>query len=216
MTKTAETATGTAVRGALADVRLVPVLRSPSASACIAAGRGLVAAGLTVIEVTFSTPDALSAIAALAAVPGCHVGAGTVLTREQAADAVTAGATFLVSPIDPPWFVDAAHELGVLAIPGCASPTEIHAAHARGADIVKVFPIARLGGSAYIRDLLAPMPGLTLMATGGVRIADAPALLDAGCLAVGLGSIHTDDGLGDSVEARGRTALAIARGGDHR
>lgn len=213
MTTTVRTSTA-AVVVALGEVKVVPVLRSPDARTCIETARDLVRGGLTVIEVTFTTPDALTAIAALAAVPGCIVGAGTVLTPQQAADAVAAGAAFLVAPVDPPWFVDTAHELGVLAIPGCASPTEIHSAHARGADLIKVFPIARLGGAAYLRDLLAPMPDLPLMATGGVSAADVPALLDAGCIAVGLGSIHTDGALGGSVETRARSALAIARGGD--
>lgn len=199
---------------ALEATRIVPVLRSPSAAECVATARDLVAAGLTVVEVTYSTPNAAEAIAELAAVPGCHVGAGTVLHPEQAAEAVAAGASFLVAPVSLQWFVGLAHELGVLAVPGAATPTEIHAAHTAGADLVKVFPIARLGGAAYIRDLLAPLPELRLMATGGVRADDVADLLRAGCVAVGLGSVHTDPSLGQSVKERGRAALAAATGHD--
>lgn len=206
-------AVGHTVREALSRIRIVPVLRSPSAEACVETARELVRAGLSVIEVTYSTPDATEAIAALAATPGCHVGAGTVLTSEQAEEAVAAGASFLVAPIYAPWLIETSHNLGVLAVPGCATPTEIYAAHIAGADYVKVFPIARLGGADYVRDLLAPMPGLRLMATGGVRARDVPALLDAGCAAVGLGSLHSDEDLGAGVEERGRAALAIAVGG---
>jgi len=136
-----------------------------------------------------------------------------VLTPEQAEEAVAAGAAFLVSPVNPPWLLDVAQNLGVVAVPGCATPNEIWSATSRGAKLVKVFPIARLGGAAYIHDLLAPMPDLRLIATGGIKAVEAPILLAAGCIAVGLGSIHTDDSLGTSVEERGRTALSIARGG---
>jgi 2-dehydro-3-deoxyphosphogluconate aldolase/(4S)-4-hydroxy-2-oxoglutarate aldolase len=117
---------------------------------------------------------------------------------------VEAGAQFLVSPLWLPWLPQLAAELGVTAIPGAATPSEIWQAHSSGVPAVKVFPIARLGGAAYIRDLLAPLPGLQLMATGGVTVATAAELLDAGCVAVGLGSVHKDTTLGDSVEDRAR------------
>jgi len=195
------------VLDAIRQVRAVPVLRSRSTAEAVATGTALAAGGLTALEVTYSVPNAAAAIGALAELPGICVGAGTVTTEAQAAEAAHAGAQFIVSPVSPPWFLDVATELGILAIPGAASPTEIWQAHDRGALAVKVFPIARLGGAAYVRDLLGPLPALQLMATGGVTPAIAVELLAAGCVAVGLGSVHTDEGLGATVEERAQAMV---------
>lgn len=192
---------------ALANVRAVPVIRASTADDAVAMGTSLASGGLTVLEATFTTPDAASVIRRLAEIDGVIVGAGTVLTPEQARIAVAAGASFLVSPVWLPWLPDLAAELGVAAIPGAASPTEIWQAHAAGSAAVKVFPIARLGGPAFIKDLLAPMPQLKLIATGGVNIAMAKELLGAGCIAVGLGSVHTDPSLGHSVTERAQEVI---------
>jgi 2-dehydro-3-deoxyphosphogluconate aldolase/(4S)-4-hydroxy-2-oxoglutarate aldolase len=197
-----------AVLQAITAARVVPVLRSSTSAAAVEEGNTFVSGGLPVVEVTFSIPDTTSVIRELAATPGAIVGAGTVLTRQQAVDAVEAGAHFLVSPVLTDWLLPLAAELGVLAVPGAASPTELFTAVESGARMVKVFPIARLGGPAYIRDLLAPMPHLPLMATGGVTAPLAEALLAAGCAAVGMGSILVDDTIG---ETPGDRVEAVAR-----
>jgi 2-dehydro-3-deoxyphosphogluconate aldolase/(4S)-4-hydroxy-2-oxoglutarate aldolase len=197
---------------AMQRARLVPVLRSSSADAAIETGGGLAHGGLDVVELTFSTPHVERAIAQLARSSSIVVGAGTVLAPAQAELAVEAGARFLVSPVNPPWLVPLADELGVLAVPGAATPSEVWAAHESGAPMVKLFPIARLGGAAYVRDLRAVMPGVHLIATGGVSAASARQLLDAGCAAVGLGSLHTDTTLGADATERARAGLALVAG----
>ena len=179
----------TTVLDALIGAAVVPVLRSPTAAEAVATAQGYAAAGMTVVELTFTTPGVVNAIRELSADASITVGAGSVLTQKQAHDAVDAGARFLVSPVWLPWLPDLARSRGVDAIPGAATPTEIWQAHNFGAAAVKVFPAARLGGAAYIRDLMGPMPDLKLMATGGVDIPTAARLLDAGCVAVGVGSI---------------------------
>ena len=191
----------------LERVRAVPVLRSASVELAVETGRELAAGGLNVVEVTFSVPDAPTAISRLAAEDGIIVGAGTVLSPDDARRAVDAGAAFLVSPVWLPWLPELADALGVPAIPGAASPSEVWAAHSSGAAAVKVFPIARLGGAAYVKDLLAPMPGLTIMATGGADRKMAADLLAAGCGAVGLGSVDRDPTLGNTIRERAATAL---------
>jgi 2-dehydro-3-deoxyphosphogluconate aldolase / (4S)-4-hydroxy-2-oxoglutarate aldolase len=196
------------VLDAVQRAKLVPVLRCGSAQAAIETGRALAAGGLDVIELTFSTPQVERAIAELAG-DSILVGVGTVLTQAQAKLAVEAGARFLVSPVNPPWLVPLAAELGVPAVPGAASPSEVWAAHQSGAAMVKVFPIARLGSAAYVRDLRAVMPDVHLIATGGVSVASAQELLDAGCAAVGLGSIHSDGSLGADPEERARASLTF-------
>lgn len=192
----------------LRQVKVVPVLRSPSTEAAVATARGLAEGGMTVIELTYSTPGVLDAVHELATDSGLLVGIGTVLTPKQAKDAAAAGARFLVSPVWLPWLPELARELDVDCIPGAASPSEIWAAHSAGATAVKVFPIARLGGPAYIRDLLAPLPELTLMATGGVDATLAKALLSAGCAAVGVGTITTGDDSHLAEAERARRFLA--------
>lgn len=196
----------------LRTARVVPVLRSATAGEAVSTARDLADGGMTVIELTYSTPDVLTAIQELATTdPTIVVGAGTVLSEQQAHDAVDAGARFLVSPVWLPWLPDLARGCGVASIPGAATPSEVWAAHSAGATAVKVFPIARLGGAAYIRDLLAPLPDLTLMATGGVDLTSAPQLLRAGCIAVGVGTITTgpDDSTRSTAERARRFLAAL-------
>jgi 2-dehydro-3-deoxyphosphogluconate aldolase / (4S)-4-hydroxy-2-oxoglutarate aldolase len=198
----------------LARIKAVPVLRSETAEKAVATARGLAAGGMTIVELTYSTPGVLDAIRELRGDSDIIVGAGTVLTQKQAHDAVDAGARLLVSPVWLPWLPDLARSRDVLGIPGAASPTEIWQAHSAGAPVVKVFPVARLGGAAYIRDILAPLPDVRIMATGGVDVAGARQLLAAGCVAVGLGTITTgaDAGAPDAERARGFLAALAADG----
>jgi len=104
---------------------------------------------------------------------------------------IDAGATFVVGPVFRPEVIDACHERGVPAIPGCFSPTEILAAHEAGADIVKVFPATMLGPQ-YIKDVRAPLPQVKLMPTGGVTLDNAGDWIRAGAVAVGIGSALVD------------------------
>ena len=120
---------------------------APLVEACRAAVRG----GLTVLEITLTTPGALKAIETMAKEKGVIAGAGTVLTRKDARAVARAGGRFALSPVFDPDVVDEAHRLGLLAVPGTSTPTEILAAHRHGARMVKVFPAAALGGPAYLR-----------------------------------------------------------------
>lgn len=136
------------------------------------------AAGIELIEITLDSPGALAAIARH---PGCL--AGTVRTAREAEAAVEAGAAALVSPALVREVVECARRLGVPVIPGALTPTEIEAAWRAGAAMVKLFP-ARLGGPAYIRDVLAPLADVPLIATGGITAANADEFLAAGAVAV--------------------------------
>jgi 2-dehydro-3-deoxyphosphogluconate aldolase/(4S)-4-hydroxy-2-oxoglutarate aldolase len=136
--------------------------------------------GLPVVEVTLDSEHALEAIARLRRRGDVTVLAGTVRTADEARAAVEAGAEALVSPA----FVPSIFDLGVPVIPGALTPTEIERAWHAGAAMVKLFP-ARLGGPAYVRDVLAPLGDVELMVTGGVTADNARAFLDAGAVAVG-------------------------------
>jgi 2-dehydro-3-deoxyphosphogluconate aldolase/(4S)-4-hydroxy-2-oxoglutarate aldolase len=164
---------------------LLAVIRADSATAAVRAGRALAAGGVRALEVAFTTPGAPAAIRELAADEELFVGAGTVLSAGQADDAIAAGAAFLVSPSLVDTVLDAGREAGVLALPGALTPTEVVAAAAR-ADVVKLFP-ASLGGPGYLKALLAPLPELRIVPTGGVSAENVGAWLDAGAFALGAG-----------------------------
>lgn len=173
----------------LQEVGVVAVLRAPDWRSCVSAAEALAAGGVLGIEVTFSTPEALRAIAALReSLPaGAVLGAGTVTTAEQARSAVEAGATFLVSPGTTVELAAAMKETGVACLLGAITPSEVMTALSLGADVVKLFP-ASLGGPAYLSALRGPFPSVPFMPTGGVAPDNLPAWRKAGVAAVGAGS----------------------------
>jgi 2-dehydro-3-deoxyphosphogluconate aldolase/(4S)-4-hydroxy-2-oxoglutarate aldolase len=119
------------------------------------------------------------------------VGAGTVLDAETAWRAARSGARFVVSPMCRREMIDAAHQHGAVAVPGCFTPTEILTAWEWGADIVKVFPATALG-PGYIRDVRAPLPQVKLMPTGGVALDNVRDWIAAGAAAIGVGTAMID------------------------
>ena len=166
----------------------------------------LVEAGIGVVEITLDAPDALAAIERTRARGDVAVLAGTVRRPEQVDAAAAAGAEAIVSPGFCPEVMVRARELGLPAIPGALTPTEIEAAWSAGAALVKLFP-AGLGGPRYVRDVLAPLADVPLLVTGGVDADNARAFLDAGAVAVGIGS-----GLDDPNEARRVVAVVRQQG----
>jgi 2-dehydro-3-deoxyphosphogluconate aldolase/(4S)-4-hydroxy-2-oxoglutarate aldolase len=196
-----------AVRTMLAQ-RLIAIVRTSSPALAITAGRALFAAGLGAIEVALTTPGALDAIGALAGErpEGCWVGAGTVLDVAMASDADAAGAAFLVAPNLNPAVISRGHAGGLAVIPGVLTPTEMVHAHQAGADLIKVFPATAWTPSA-LKDVLAPLPHLPLMPTGGVRIDSAADWIDAGAVAVGIGRQLT---MGDPAEVSPRVHRLLA------
>jgi 2-dehydro-3-deoxyphosphogluconate aldolase / (4S)-4-hydroxy-2-oxoglutarate aldolase len=182
--------------------RIVAILRRvEDAEAVVAA---LAAGGIRVVEITLDSDGALETIGRLRTNRELTVLAGTVRTPADAEAAAAAGAEACVSPALVPEVVERCRRLGVPAIPGVLTPSETEAALALGAPLVKLFP-GRLVGPGYVRDLLAPLAGAPLIVTGGVGLANAREFLDAGAVAVGVGSALT--GLAD-VEAEARRLVA--------
>lgn len=142
--------------------------------------------GIDLLEVTADTPGAIDAVRR-AARAGGPVGAGTIGSATQARAFGEAGAAFLVSPGVMPEVVRVAVELGIPAVPGALSPTEIATAQRAGATAVKLFP-ASLGGPGYLRVLRGPFSDVRFVPTGGIEPADVRSWLDAGATCVGLGS----------------------------
>lgn len=193
----------------------VAVVRLPGARLGREVIHALHAGGVRAVELTMTTPGALALVEELARWMGGEllVGAGSVLGTDAVRRAVDAGAEYVVSPVFRQAVVDEAHRLGVPAMPGAFTPTEILAAHDAGADLVKVFPADTLG-PAFIKGVLAPMPFLRLMPTGGVTPDNAGDWLRAGAHAVGLGSALVDPTLvaaGDLAAVTGRARRVTAQ-----
>jgi 2-dehydro-3-deoxyphosphogluconate aldolase/(4S)-4-hydroxy-2-oxoglutarate aldolase len=173
----------------LTDCGVVAVLRLPSTQVLPDIARALVAGGVVAIEVTMTTPGAIDGIAKLSKEMGdtAIIGVGTVLDAQTCREAIDAGAKYVVSPGFDEAVHSAAKGRGALSLPGAMTPTEILRAWAAGADIVKVFPSTALG-PGYFRDVLAPLPRIKLMPTGGVDVKNAGDWIRAGAVCVGAGS----------------------------
>ena len=185
--------TRAAVVERLGGLGAVAVVRLPDADAALRVVEALHRGGVSAVELTVTTRGALDAIEAVARTFGDEVlvGVGSVLDAETARQAVSRGARYVVSPVYDPDVVAAAQRLDVAAMPGAFTPTEILHAHRAGADVVKVFPSEALG-PAFVRGVLAPMPFLRLMPTGGVTPDNVGDWVRAGVFAVGLGSALVD------------------------
>jgi 2-dehydro-3-deoxyphosphogluconate aldolase/(4S)-4-hydroxy-2-oxoglutarate aldolase len=185
--------------------RVVAVLRRvPALDSVVEA---LHAGGINIVEVTLDSDGALSTIERLRADKELTVLAGTVRTPEEAEQAVAAGAEACVAPALVPETVERCLALGVPAIPGALTPSEIEAALGLGAELVKLFPGGAVG-PGYVRDVLAPLAGVQLIVTGGVDRSNARSFLEAGAVAVGVGSALT--GAAD-VESEAHNLVAAVR-----
>ncbi|GHO42615.1 bifunctional 4-hydroxy-2-oxoglutarate aldolase/2-dehydro-3-deoxy-phosphogluconate aldolase [Ktedonospora formicarum] len=168
--------------------KIVAIVRLRSYERAIEVANALLAGGVTIVEFTLTGEGALNAIRETRAALGdkMTIGVGTVLNAEAAQASLEVGAQFMVTPTICPDVIATCNAAGVPILCGALTPTEAQTAYSLGADMVKIFP-ARLGGPAYIRDILAPLPHLRLVPTGGVNISNARAFIDAGAVAIGIG-----------------------------
>lgn len=174
------------------STKIVAIIRGADPDSVLSIIEALHAGGVTNVEVTLNSPNALQLIRNACDVMGDRmlVGAGTVLDPEGARAAIDAGARFIISPALDEDTVRYTLGAGVVSIPGALTPTEILKAYKAGADIVKVFPAS--AGPGYIRDVRAPLSHIPLMPTGGIRPDNIKAYLDAGGVAFGIGSALVD------------------------
>ncbi len=156
------------VLNSLAQHRLVPVVVLDSADDAGPLAEALIGGGLPVAEVTFRTDAAEASIKTMSQYEGMHVGAGTVLTIEQAKRAIGAGATYVVTPGIHPPVVEYCLEQGVPITPGIATPTDIDLGRSLGLDILKFFPAEAYGGVKTLKALSAPYGGIRFIPTGGI------------------------------------------------
>jgi 2-dehydro-3-deoxyphosphogluconate aldolase / (4S)-4-hydroxy-2-oxoglutarate aldolase len=171
----------------LGQARLVGVLRVPAPALVQPAVDALVAGGIDAVELTFTTPGAAAELAAARRRhPEILLGAGTIRRPEEAAGAADAGADFLVMPHLDRELLGACLATGLPSLPGVFTASELGAALAAGAEVVKLFP-AGTGGPGHLRALLGPFPGVPVVPTGGIGLDDVGTWLAAGALAVGVG-----------------------------
>ncbi len=200
------------MRNLLQRAPVIPVLTIDDVAHAVPLAEALVAAGLSVLEVTLRTPAALDSIRAMrAAVPNAVVGAGTVTNTAQFVAAVQAGSQFIVSPGFSPHLVEASKDHGIPLLPGATTPTEIMAALDAGIDTLKFFPAAQSGGMAMLKALAAPLPTVAFCPTGGITLANANDYLSLpNVLCVGMSSIVTKEWLAAGDWAAIRNAASEA------
>ena len=171
------------------EVGILPSVRVATADMALFAAETVYDAGIPVVEITNTVPNAVSLIAQLAKnYPDFVVGAGTVLDVETAQRCIDAGARFITSPGLVPDVLEFTLKHDVVAMPGALSPSEVITAWRAGGDFVKVFPCAQLGGDQYIRALKTPLPQVRLIASGGVNQLTAANFIYAGASSIGIGS----------------------------
>ena len=168
---------------------LVAIVRVRRPELTLPLAKALVAGGIRAVELTMSIPNALEAVRTIDRELGDKIllGVGTVIDDDTCRAAIDAGAKYVISPITRPSLVAAAHALDRPVMLGAYTPTEAQAAHEAGSDFVKIFPADTLGPS-YIKSLLAPLPHLKIVPTGGVNLDTMEAYLAAGSAALGTGS----------------------------
>ena len=201
----------------LTKTRLMVLARGVPKDVLLKGVEAICEAGVTVFESTFDhrlancIEENVEKIAALKAEFGdrMKIGAGTVLSVEEARAAHGAGCEFIVSPDSDPAVIAETKKLGMASIPGAMTPTEIKRAYALGADVVKLFPADDLGYH-YIQNLKGPLPHIPLMATGGVNPQTIPEFLSCGILAVGTGITVFRPDLVKARDYAGIKALAAA------
>jgi 2-dehydro-3-deoxyphosphogluconate aldolase/(4S)-4-hydroxy-2-oxoglutarate aldolase len=197
----------------LRAARVVPVVRTSTAARAAIAVEWLQAAGIRIFEITMTIPGAVPLIRQLAKDANLLIGAGTVPDADTARACLDAGARFLVAPWVDATLSDPCRQANAALMLGALTPTEVRAALAAGADVVKIFPASSAGGPGHIKALASVFPGVAFCPTGGVEPGNVAAYLSAGAAFVGMGGALVDErriAAGDraAIEAAAKAVLA--------
>jgi len=188
---------------------VVAIIRADSSEQLIDASRALIDGGVSGIEITMTTPNALKVIADVRRVFGDQVlaGVGSVLDVKTAQAALDAGAEYVITPVLKPEVIAFCNHAGKPIFAGCYTPTEAQTAHEFGADFIKIFPAEGLGPK-YIQSIRGPLPHLRIVPTGGVDVNTAGDYIKAGCVAVAAGSTLVSKDILKNKDWAGLTNLA--------
>jgi 2-dehydro-3-deoxyphosphogluconate aldolase/(4S)-4-hydroxy-2-oxoglutarate aldolase len=169
MTTVPTASAASAVLDRLSTLRVLPVIVIDDPAAAVPLGRALGDGGLPCAEVTLRTPGAMESLRRMAGeLPEMLVGAGTVLSPAQAAEAQAAGARFIVAPGFNPRVVEYCQSVDLPVFPGVCTPTEVEMALGAGLSVLKFFPAEPVGGLAFLKAIAAPYTGVSFMPTGGI------------------------------------------------
>jgi len=171
------------------EVGIIPAVRATSGDDAHFAAEAVTRAGIPIVEITMTVPGAMELITHL--IHSSHnlvIGAGTVLDTKTAALCADCGIGFITAPSFNPAIIEFAAQKGIAVLPGALTPTEVVTAWNAGADFVKVFPCAPVGGDKYIKALHASLPEIPLIAAGGVNQQTAAHFVLAGATALGIGA----------------------------
>jgi 2-dehydro-3-deoxyphosphogluconate aldolase/(4S)-4-hydroxy-2-oxoglutarate aldolase len=190
-----------AIRHRIEEIGIIPSIRTQSADGARFAAETVAGAGIPIVEITMTVPDALRVVAELRRqMPDLIVGIDSSWDLEGARRAVDAGAMFVTSPgLDSRSILEFVLQKDIVVIPGALTPSEVSTAWLAGADFVKVFPCYSNGGPRYIRSLRAPFPDIPLVASGGVNQVNAGDFITGGAIALGIGTELIPK---DAVESR--------------
>ncbi|HVT60263.1 MAG TPA: bifunctional 4-hydroxy-2-oxoglutarate aldolase/2-dehydro-3-deoxy-phosphogluconate aldolase [Thermoanaerobaculia bacterium] len=211
-----ELANRTSIAASLSRSPVIGVVRTHAADEAAAQARTLADAGLELIEITFTVPDAAALVREL--IGGRRgsgppwFGMGTVTTAARARQALAAGAEFFVTPNVEPEVAREARRAEIFLIMGALTPSEIVAAREMGADLVKVYPLPPVSGPAYLATIRGPLGDVPMLAAGGFGVEEIPAYRQAGAVAFGLAYSLLLGGAreGGGAESRRRIAHAVA------
>ncbi len=180
-----------AVIDQLSENKIIAILRGASPKDVLSIAEVLCEGGIRLLEITMNSAEPLRVIEEVANKLGniMTIGAGTVLDTDMAADAVRAGATFILSPVADEKVIRATKTLGAVSIPGAYTATEIYRAYQAGADVVKVFPVL---SPSYIKDIKGPLPQIPLLPTGGITLENISEYKKTGAFGFGIGSALVD------------------------
>jgi 2-dehydro-3-deoxyphosphogluconate aldolase/(4S)-4-hydroxy-2-oxoglutarate aldolase len=168
--------------------QLMVAVRTETAEDAYHAAAACVEGGIRFIEITFSVPGADEVIRRLSGDKRAAIGAGTILSVDDARKALTAGASYLVSPNFDDDVVRFTKKEGVISIPGASTPTEIYRAHKAGGDIIKLFPFIEIGGLAFLTAIRGPLPFVRYMLCGGATLDNVSKYLAADAAGILLGA----------------------------
>jgi len=167
--------------------RAIAVIRAPEPDLGLHMAKAAAAGGLRLIEITWNSRHPEKLVAELRAqLSHCCIGVGTVLSIPDLEQAIAAGAEFCFAPYTNITLLQWAQEHQLPLVPGALTPNEIMAAWQAGAPAVKVFPVSAVGGASYVSSLQGPLGHIPLIPTGGVTVDNAPSMIKAGAVAVGL------------------------------
>ena len=193
----------------LLATKIIAIIRLSSSAYVFEFAKALQKGGIRAIEITMGTPNALDEINKLSQIEGVIPGVGSVIDAKTAHAAIEAGAKFVVTPVSKPEVIRMAHQYDKPILSGAMTPSEILQAYEWGADIVKLFPATNFGLS-YFKAVMAPMPHLPLMPTGGVTVENAAEWLENGAVCLGVGSSLINKKLIAEKDFSGITAIARA------